>query len=289
MALSGVGPSIISDRSIVKTPENGLIFVFSFWSFVILNYTYNYLIFSILYLEYTFLVFFLIFFVGISKKAVSLLHEMSTKYQNLLKSNIMKKTNFFARLFSKRNNDTTNNNTNNNNNVISVFSFTEIGTIQQWELCKNVVSSINSRNNEENNGTCVYSVSDVEKAKALLSTFRKEHKTDNDRFLCVRNQMKAKTDTATAVAKTATAHTASVQADIKGHARGSLNYAIKKYKSAQIVTIGEIKSAFEALPETDIYRYYSISTMQFNAKALLAKCVTNAINAKVNAAKQQSN
>ena len=120
----------------------------------------------------------------------------------------------------------------------------------------------------------------------MLSTFRKEHKADNDRFLCVRNQMNAKTDTATAVTKTATAHTANVQNDIKGNALSALNYAIKKYNSAQIVTIGEIKDAFNALSDTDIYKYYSVSTMQFNAKALLAKCVNNAITAKVKAAKE---
>ena len=120
----------------------------------------------------------------------------------------------------------------------------------------------------------------------MLSDFRKNHKAENDRFLCVRNQMNAKTDTATAVTKTATAHTANVQSDIKGNALAALNYAIKKYNSAQIVTIVEIKEAFNTLSDPDIYRYYSVSTMQFNAKALLSKCVNNAINAKVKAAKQ---
>lgn len=199
--------------------------------------------------------------------------------------------NFLSRLFVWENENGTmpenvTNNSSNNNNVISVFSFNEIGTIQQWELCKNVVSAYNSRNNSENNGNCVYSFEDATKAKQMLSAFRKEHKTENDRFLCIKNQMNAKTDTATAVTKTATAHTSAVQSDIKGNALAALNYAIKKYNSAQIVTIVEIKDAFNALSDADIYRYYSVSTMQFNAKALLAKCVNNAIAAKVKAAKQ---
>lgn len=208
----------------------------------------------------------------------------------------MKNTNLLARLLSRlsnsnssNNNNNSNSNSNNNGNVVSVFSFTEIGTIQHWELCKNVVSAFNSRNNKENNGNCVYSFEDVEKAKAMLSAFRKNHKTENDRFLCIKNQMNAKTDTATAVTKTATAHTANVQSDIKGNALSAINYAIKKYNSAQIVTIGEIKDAFNALSDTDIYKYYSVSTMQFNAKALLAKCVNNAITAKVKAAKAAAN
>lgn len=207
----------------------------------------------------------------------------------------MKKSNFFVRLLNRLSGNSSSANSANNENsssanssakTISVFSFDEIGTIQHWQLCKQVVSAYNSRNNKENNGYCAYSLQDVEKAKNMLSTFRKNHKTENDRFLCIRNQQNAKTDTATAVAKTATAHTSSIQGDIKGNALSALNWAIKKYNSAQIVTIGEIKKAFEALQDVEIYRYYSVSTMQFNAKALLAKCVNNAINAKVKAAKQ---
>lgn len=198
----------------------------------------------------------------------------------------MKTTNFFARLLSKlstSNNNNTNNTSNTGNNTISVFSFDEIGTIQHFELCKNVVSA--SRKAETMH---VYSLEDITKAKQMLSDFRKNHKTDNDRFLTIIAKANAKTDTASFVATTNIAHTVFVQQGIKAEAKKALNYAIAHAKGNSLVTISEIKQAFEDLTDTDIYRYYSVSTMLFNAKGLLAKCVKNAIDAKAKAAKAET-
>ena len=190
----------------------------------------------------------------------------------------------FANLFkaAKGVEDTTTTTTN-GKNEISVFSFTEIGTVQQFELCKQVISA--SRNKET---CCQYSTTDVETAKKMLSVFRKNHKTDNDRFLCIRNQSNAKTDVSSAIAKTCTGHTSEIQKDVHAAALGALNYALKKYNSNQVVTVSEIKDAFSNMDNDTIYKYYSVSTMQFNAKSLLAKCVDVAMKTKVRAQKESA-
>lgn len=199
---------------------------------------------------------------------------------------------FLSRLFAWENESgtTSENVTNNNNNpfVVNGTPFENIATSLQWHVCKNVVSAYNSRNNKQNKGFCVYTIEQVETAKKMLSDFRKNHKQENDMFICGVYVANAKTDTATAVNKTTLAHTAETQKAIKESALKALNYAIKHYNQSQIVTISEIKSAFNDLTDTDIYRYYSVSTMQFNAKSLLAKCVKEAINTKVKADKEST-
>lgn len=107
----------------------------------------------------------------------------------------------------------------------------------------------------------------------------------SDHFLTIMHQVNAHSDTATAICKTATAHTDNTQKNVRTLGLGALNYAIKKYNSNNIVTISEIKSAYNELSDNDIYKYYAVSTMCFNARALLAKCVNNAMQAKIKNAK----
>lgn len=192
----------------------------------------------------------------------------------------------FADLFkaAKGVKDTT---TTNGKNEISVFSFTEIGTIQHFELCKKVVSESKVKREMDAN-SFLYSIEDTTKAKTMLSKLRKENKCLYDHFQTILQVANAKTDTAKAVTKTGLAHTSQVQDNIRSNAKGALNYAIKKYNNNGIVTISEIKEAFETLSEGDIYKYYSVSTMCFNCRGLLAKCVNNAMQKKVKAQKESA-
>lgn len=201
--------------------------------------------------------------------------------------------NFLSRLFvwENENGTTSENVTINSQNspfVVNGTPFETIATSLQWHVCKNIVSAYNSRNNKQNKGFCVYTIEQVETAKKMLSDFRKNNKQENDMYLCGVYVANAKTDTATAVTKTTLTHTAEIQKAIKESALKALNYAIKHYNQSQIVTISEIKGAFNALSDVDIYKYYSVSTMQFNAKGLLAKCVKEAINTKVKADKEST-
>ena len=192
----------------------------------------------------------------------------------------------FAHLFkaAKGVNDTT---TTNVGNVVSVFSFTEIGTVQQFEMCKRVVSESRIKK-EMGKNSFLYSIEDTAKAKTMLSKLRKEKKCLYDHFQTILQVANAKTDTAKAVTKTGLSHTSQVQDNIRSNAKGALNYAIKKYNNNEIVTVSEIKEAFETLSENEIYRYYSVSTMCFNCRGLLAKCVNNAMQKKVKAQKESA-
>lgn len=185
--------------------------------------------------------------------------------------------NIFGTLFSKSTNG------NSNNNVTYTFSFERIATVQQFCICKDIIAE--SRKNGNENGT-IYTIDTVNTAKQMLSTLRKENKQLSDRFTAIRNASTAHTDTAKLVCKQVIVVTDDIQNNIKERALGALNYAIKKYNSNNIVPVSDIKTAFHTLTETDIYRYFSVSTMQFNAKALLAKCVDIAIKAKAKQAKE---
>lgn len=177
--------------------------------------------------------------------------------------------------------------TTNGKNEISVFSFTEIGMIQQFELCKKVISESRIKKEMEKN-SFLYSTEDTTKAKEMLSKLRKENKCLYDHFQTIFQVANAKTDTAKAVTKTGLAHTSQVQDNIRSNAKGALNYAIKKYNNNEIVTVSEIKEAFEMLSESEIYKYYSVSTMCFNCRGLLAKCVNNAMQKKVRTQKESA-
>lgn len=166
--------------------------------------------------------------------------------------------------------------------VESAITFDSICTIMQFLQCRDIVKASRLQGNENGN---IYSLQDTEKAKALLSQLRKDNKSQYDNWILIQQASEKKTDTAKVVISQAQYVTIDVQGNIKARALGALNYAIKKYNSNNIVTIGEIKQAFESLEDSAIYKYYSVSTMQFNARALLAKCVNTAVSSKVKAEK----
>lgn len=168
------------------------------------------------------------------------------------------------------------------NNTVSAINFDKICTIMQFNVCKDIITACKASGDANGN---IYSIADVEKAKSLLSECRKTEKTSYDRFMSIRQRSSARTDTAKAIGDTAIAHTSMVQEDIHKSALGALNYALKKYNHCELVSVTEIKSAFAAMQDCDIYKYYSISSMQYNAKALLSKCLTLALKAKIQAEK----
>lgn len=201
------------------------------------------------------------------------------------------KTNIFSKIANLFSNSNSNSNSDtatqqHSENFAKVFNFDKIGTIAQYELCKQVITSFKTNSNSnpakrEN----LYNTFDYNTARTLLSELRKENKMLSDHFLTIQHEVNAHSDTATAICKTATAHTDNTQKNVRAMGLGALNYAIKKYNSNNIVTISEIKEAYNQLTENDIYKYYAVSTMCFNARALLAKCVNNAMQNKIKSEK----